>query len=86
VLEHRVFLFDALFNLIGLGVAGFVDYGGAWYPDESPRVGGNVGLGLRMGGTTSTGPNVGRLDVAYRFGDGWSGKRWVLSLGQAYEF
>lgn len=86
VLEHRVFLFDALFDVIGLGVAGFVDYGGAWYPDESPRVGGNVGLGLRMGGTTSTGPNVGRLDVAYRFGDGWSGRRWVVSLGQAYEF
>jgi len=86
VLEHRVFLVDALFNLIGLGVAGFVDYGGAWYADQSPRVGGNVGLGLRMGGTTSTGPNVGRLDVAYRFGEGWSGNRWVVSFGQAYEF
>jgi hypothetical protein len=86
VLEHRVFLFDALLDLFGLGVAGFLDYGGAWYPDESPRVGGNVGLGLRMGGTTSTGPNVGRLDVAYRFGDGWSGSRWVVSLGQAFEF
>jgi hypothetical protein len=73
-------------SLIGLGVAGFVDYGGAWYADQSPRVGGNVGLGLRMGGTTSTGPNVGRLDVAYRFGEGWSGSRWVVSFGQAYEF
>jgi hypothetical protein len=86
VLEHRVFLADALFHLVGVGLAGFVDYGGAWYPDQSPRVGGNVGLGLRMGGTTSTGPNVGRLDLAYRFGEGWSGKRWVVSFGQAYEF
>jgi Surface antigen variable number repeat len=86
VLEHRVFLADALLDLFGLGVAGFVDYGGAWYPDQSPRVGGNVGLGLRLGGTTSTGPNVGRLDFAYRFGEGWSGKRWVVSFGQAYEF
>lgn len=86
VLEHRVFLADALLDLFGLGVAGFVDYGGAWYPDQSPRVGGNVGLGLRVGGTTSTGPNVGRLDFAYRFGEGWSGKRWVVSFGQAYEF
>jgi hypothetical protein len=86
VAEHRVFLVDALFDLVGMGVAGFVDYGGAWYPDQSPRVGGNVGLGLRTGGTTSTGPNVGRLDFAYRFGDGWSGRRWVVSFGQAYEF
>jgi len=83
---HRVFLFDALFDLFGLGLAGFVDYGGAWYPDQPARLGGNVGLGLRMGGTTSTGPNVGRLDFAYRFGDGWSGNRWVVSFGQAYEF
>jgi len=86
LLEHRVFLADALLDLFGVGVAGFVDYGGAWYPDQSPRVGGNVGLGLRLGGTTSTGPNVGRFDVAYRFGEGWSGKRWVVSFGQAYEF
>jgi len=86
VLEHRVFLADALLDLFGFGVAGFVDYGGAWYADQSPRVGGNVGLGLRVGGTTSTGPNVGRLDFAYRFGEGWSGKRWVVSFGQAYEF
>jgi hypothetical protein len=86
VLEHRVFLADALLDVVGLGVAGFLDYGGAWYPDQSPRVGGNVGLGLRVGGATSTGPNVGRLDFAYRFGDGWSGKRWVVSFGQAYEF
>lgn len=86
VLEHRVFLYDALFHLFGLGVAGFLDYGGAWYADQSPRVGGNVGFGLRVGGTTSTGPNVGRLDLAYRFGDGWEGKRWVVSFGQSYEF
>jgi len=84
--EHRIFLADALLNLFGLGLAGFVDYGGAWYPDQPARLGGDVGLGLRMGGTTSTGPNVGRLDFAYRFGDGWSGHRWVVSFGQAYEF
>jgi hypothetical protein len=86
IAEHRIFLVDALFGLFGLGIAGFVDYGGAWYPDESPRVGGDVGLGLRSGGTASTGPNVGRFDLAYRFGDGWSGSRWVVSFGTAFEF
>jgi len=86
IAEHRIFLFDALFSLFGLGVAGFVDYGGAWYPDQPVRLGGDVGLGLRMGGTTSTGPNVGRLDFAYRYGDGFTGNRWVVSFGQAFEF
>jgi hypothetical protein len=86
VIEHRVFLWDAVANLFGVGVAGFVDYGGAWYEDQSARFGGDTGVGLRLGGTTSTGPNVARLDLAYRFGDGWSGSRWVVSLGQAFEF
>jgi hypothetical protein len=86
IAEHRVFLWDALFGLMGIGVAGFADYGGAWYADEPARHGGDVGLGLRVGATSATGPNVGRLDLAYRFGDGITGSRWVLSFGTAYEF
>lgn len=86
VLEHRLFLIDDLFGLLGVGVAGFVDYGGAWFADQDPRFGGDVGLGLRLGATRSTGPNVGRLDVAYQFGDGVTGSRWVVSFGRAYEF
>ena len=85
-IEHRWFAVDEVLHLLGVGFAAFVDYGGAWYADESPRAGGDVGLGLRLGATRSTGPNVGRLDLAYRFGDGWSGSRWVVSFGRAYEF
>jgi hypothetical protein len=86
VAEHRVFLWDNLFGLFGLGVAGFVDYGGAWFADQPARHGGDVGFGLRSGATSATGPNVGRLDLAYRFGDGITGSRWVVSFGTAYEF
>jgi len=86
VVEHRVFLWDNLFGLFGLGVAGFVDYGGAWFADQAARHGGDVGIGLRSGATSATGPNVGRLDLAYRFGDGITGSRWVVSFGTAYEF
>lgn len=86
VLEHRLFLVDDLFGLLGVGVAGFLDYGGAWFADQDPRFGGDVGLGLRLGATRSTGPNLGRLDVAYQFGEGVTGSRWVVSFGRAYEF
>jgi hypothetical protein len=84
--EHRVFLLDDVLGLLGIGFAGFADYGGAWYAAEDPRFGGDVGVGLRIGATRATGPNVGRLDLAYQFGDGVTGHRWVVSFGQAYEF
>jgi hypothetical protein len=67
-------------------VAGFVDYGGAWFADQPARHGGDVGIGIRSGATSATGSNVGRLDLAYRFGDGITGSRWVVSFGTAYQF
>ena len=85
-LEHRAFLFDNLLRFLGLGVTAFVDYGGAWYRDQDPRVGGNVGLGLRFGSIRSSGQNVGRFDFGYRFGDGWGDKRWAVSFGSGFAF
>lgn len=84
--EHRWFAVDEVLHVIGVGLAGFVDYGGAWYPDEQARLGGDVGIGLRLGATRATGANVGRFDLAYQFGDGWSGSRWVFSWGRSYPF
>jgi hypothetical protein len=85
-LEHRWFAWDEVAGLLGLGFAAFVDYGGAWYGDQPARLGGNVGLGLRVGATRATGSNVGRIDLAYRFGQGWRGSRWVVSVGRSYTF
>ncbi len=84
--EHRVFLFDDLFGLLGLGFATFLDYGGAWYPDQPARAGGDVGIGLRTGAARASGVNIGRIDLGYRFGDGWSGNRWVVSFGRGVPF
>jgi hypothetical protein len=91
-LEHRWFAVDEVFHLMGIGLAGFLDFGGAWYPDQPARAAGDVGIGLRLGATRATGANVGRFDLAYRFGDEWSaadggsGNRWVLSFGRSYAF
>ncbi len=84
--EHRWFIWDSILNLVGIGVAFFVDYGGAWYPDQSARFGGNIGVGLRTGGALGTGARHGRLDVGYRFGDDVVGSRWVLSFGPGLTF
>ncbi len=85
--EHRVFLVDEFLGLLGIGAAGFVDYGGAWFEGRvEPQYGGNVGFGLRIGATRATGINVGRFDLGYRFGDGWSGNRWAFSIGRGFLF
>lgn len=87
--EHRVFLVDEFLGLLGLGAATFIDYGGAWFAGVEglePQYGGNVGFGLRIGATRATGINVGRFDLGYRFGDGWSGNRWAFSMGRGFLF
>lgn len=84
--EHRVFLWDDIAGLLGVGLAGFLDYGGAWYPSQPARAGGNIGVGIRLGTRRSSATNTGRIDFGYRFGDGWSGKRWVVSAGRALLF
>jgi hypothetical protein len=85
-LEQRAFLFDDVFGILGVGFAAFVDYGGAWYSDEPRRLGGDVGIGLRLGSTRSSGRNIGRFDLGYRFGEGWGDKRWAVSFGSGFAF
>jgi hypothetical protein len=84
--EQRWFALDGIFRLIDLGFAGFVDVAGAWYRDQTPRFGGDVGIGLRMGGALSAAGRVGRFDLGYRFGDDLIGSRWVLSVGHSFVF
>ncbi len=87
MLEHRYFAFENVVNLVSIGFAGFFDFGGAWYHDLQPsRYGGNVGVGLRLGAALGTIPNMGRLDVGYLFGDGFSGSPWAISFGAGFAF
>ena len=87
ILEHKWFVFDALFGLLGMAVASFVDVGGAWYEGQDPRFGGNVGVGIRSGSALGSEARTGRLDNGYRFGNGADqGDRWVLTLGMGWVF
>lgn len=84
--EHRLYLVDDWLGLLGLGVAVFADYGGAWYAGEARRMGGDVGLGFRFGASHALRSAIARLDLAYRYGDGLRGDRWTIIFGRAARF
>ena len=84
MLEDRVLLADALWGLIGVGVAPYLEYGGAWYPGDASRLGGNVGLALRMGSPRSVRGDVAEIDVSWRWQDGLSGGPWALTFRKSY--
>ena len=79
-------MWDRVLNLIGIGVAGFLDYGGAWYDDQEARYGGNVGVALLFGSSLSALAQNGQLNVGYRFGEGVLGSRFRLSFGSGLIF
>jgi len=83
VFEDRVLVVDDLWGMVGLGLAPFVDYGGAWYADEAARLGGDVGVALRFGPTRAVHGDAGELAVGYRFG---VGRGWAMSLRRGFRF
>lgn len=88
-LEHRFFAYDNLWEIVGLGLAGFVDYGGAWYPDEAARMGGNAGVSLFFGSPMSSLAQVNHISMGYRFGGGLGesgGSRWSFAAGSGIIF
>ena len=78
-LEDRVVVKDEVWGLFGVGLAPFLDYGGAWYDNEPTRVGGDAGLALRLGPTRLTITDVGQFALGYRFGKGFSGRHWAFT-------
>ncbi len=84
--EHRVLVTDDLWGLLGVGIAPFFDYGGAWFADERSRLGGDVGLSLRLGPTRAVHGDVSELAVGYRFGEGFTGRRWAVALRKGITF
>jgi hypothetical protein len=85
-LEDRVLVADDLWGLMGVGVAPFLDYGGAWYSDEPARLGGAVGVSLRIGPTRAVRGDVGEFAVGYRFGKGVTGSRWGFAIRKGVRY
>jgi len=81
--ESRLLLWQRLFGLVGVGVAGFVDHAGAWFHGSPRRTGTDVGAGLRLASIREAG-SVWRLDFAYRFPDDVHQPGWVVSIGRGF--
>jgi hypothetical protein len=84
--EYRYTLFDNLGGLVGLGIAGFVDHGGAWYSGEKRRVGWDAGIGLRVGASRSSDTPALRFDLARRFANDVEPGGWVVTVGKGFAF
>ena len=82
--EYRWLALPRFLGLFGLGLAGFVDHGGAWFDGMERRSGTDAGFGLRIGSIRSAGSIVGRLDFAYRFANDREQGGWVISLGRGF--
>ena len=82
--EYRWIAIPRFLGLVGLGVAGFVDHGGAWFAGDEHRSGTDAGFGLRIGSIRSAGSLIGRLDFAYRYRGDREPAGWVVSLGRGF--
>jgi hypothetical protein len=87
VLEDRILLADEIWGLMAVGVAPFLDYGGAWYSDENPRLAGNAGLALRFGPTRAVRGESAEIALGYRFRDPVVGRKgWAITLRKGIVF
>jgi hypothetical protein len=84
--EYRYTLTEDLAGLVGLGIAGFVDHGGAWYAGSPRRTGWDAGIGLRVGASRSTDVPALRFDLAHRFANDVEKAGWVLTVGKGFAF
>jgi hypothetical protein len=84
--EYRVTVADDFLGMVGLGVAGFVDHGGAWYDGSPRRTGWDAGMGIRLGASRSTDTEALRFDLARRFANDAQPAGWVLTVGKGFVF
>lgn len=84
--EYRLTVVDDLAGLVGLGIAGFVDHGGAWYSGSPRRVGWDAGVGLRVGASRSSDTPALRFDLARRFANDVEPAGWVVTVGKGFSF
>jgi hypothetical protein len=84
--EYRFTVADDLFRMVGLGIAAFVDHGGAWFAGSPRRTGWDAGLGLRLGASRSSDTDALRFDLARRFANDARPAGWVITVGKGFAF
>jgi hypothetical protein len=84
--EYKITVAEDFLGLVGLGIAGFVDHGGAWYAGTPRRLGWDAGIGLRLGASRASETDALRFDLARRFANDVQGAGWVVTVGKGFVF
>ena len=84
--EWRWVIVPELARVIGIGLATFADYGGAWFAGDPRRTGGSFGVGLRLDFTRSSEPSMVRIDLAHRSRNDNDPGGWALVVGKGFAF
>jgi hypothetical protein len=84
--EYRITVAENFLGQAGIGLAGFVDYGGAWYAGSRRRTGWDTGIGIRLGATRASDVGAVRLDLAHRFANDVDDAGWVITIGKGFVF
>ncbi len=85
-IEYRYTAFKELAKVTGVGLATFVDYGGAWYRGTPRRTGWDAGVGLRLGPSRAPDDGASRLDLVRRFASDRQPAGWVFVVGKGFVF
>ncbi|MES2305311.1 MAG: hypothetical protein V4558_07375 [Gemmatimonadota bacterium] len=84
--EYRYTAFQEFAKVTGVGLATFVDYGGAWYHGSPRRTGWDAGVGLRLGPSRAPDDGASRLDLVRRFASDRQPAGWVFVVGKGFVF
>jgi hypothetical protein len=84
--EWRWVVVPELAKTIGIGLATFADFGGAWFAGDARRTGSSFGVGLRLDFTRSSDPSVVRIDLAHRSRSDNDPGGWAVVVGKGFAF
>lgn len=84
--EYRYGLADDFLKVAEVGLAAFIDYGGAWYNGSGRRTGWDAGVGLRLGTSRAPDLEANRLDLVYRSGNDREPAGWVFVVAKGFTF
>lgn len=87
LVEYRWTMLEDLWDALGVGLAGFLDHGGAWYSGSPRRSGTDVGWGLRLGPSRGTDIDaVISIDIARRFRTDVQAAGWAVVVRRGVRF
>ena len=84
--EYRYTVSPELFKVVGVGLAAFVDHGGAWWSGEKRRSGWDFGVGLRLAASRAPDLETNRIDLAWRAAQPGMPGGWVVAVGKGFVF